>query len=105
MSFVKMGKVHDLQHGRPYLEQSPCVFALQETDNCKATGMEVLGCVISAYDTISRRGMLLGLDRVAGGRQALPFVRLFYPSAYLSEDDAGTVHTIHLGEGRNRVTP
>ena len=54
---------------------------------------------ISAFDSISRRAMLLGLDRVAGGRQALPFVRLFYsePSAYLWEDDAGTVHTIHQG--------
>ena len=42
--------------------------------------------------------MLLGL---AGEREALPFVRLFYsePSAYLWEDSAGKVHTIHPGEG------
>ena len=45
MSFVKIGKVHDLQHGHPYLEQCPCVFALQETDNCNATGIEVFGYV------------------------------------------------------------
>ena len=56
---------------------------------------------ISAFDSITRRAMLLGLDRVAGRRQALPFVRLFHsePSACLWEDDVGTVHTIHQGEG------
>ena len=62
---------------------------------------------ISAYDSISRRAMLLGLDRVAGGRQALPFVRLFYsePSAYLWEDASGTVHTVHQGEGGEQGDP
>ena len=51
--------------------------------------------------------MLLGLDKVVGRRQALPFVRLFYsePSAYLWEDDAGTVHTIHQGEGGEQGDP
>ena len=52
---------------------------------------------ISAYDSISRRAMLLGLDGVAGGRQALPFVRL--------EDASGTVHTVHQGEGGEQGDP
>ena len=62
---------------------------------------------ISAFESMSRRAILLGLDRVAGGRQALPFVRLFHsePSAYLWEDDAGTVHTIHQGEGGEQGDP
>ena len=62
---------------------------------------------ISAFDSISRRAMLLGLDKVVGGRQALPFVRLFHSeqSAYLWEDDAGTVHTIHQGEGGEQGDP
>ena len=40
---------------------------------------------ISAYDTISRRSMLAGLERVPGGSAASRFVRLFYSelSAYL----------------------
>ena len=35
------------------------------------------------------------------GANALPFVRLFYgsPSAYLWEQDDGTVHTVEQGEG------
>ena len=32
---------------------------------------------ISAYDTISRRAMLQGLEKVPGGSAASPFVRLF----------------------------
>ena len=63
----------------------------------------------SAYDSISRRAMLLGLDRVAGrgGRQAHPFVRLFFsePSSYLFEDAHGTVHTVHQGEGGEQGHP
>ena len=56
---------------------------------------------VSAYDTISRRAMLLGLERVPGGGAASPFVRLFHsePSAYIWEDDDGVVHTIRQGEG------
>ena len=56
---------------------------------------------ISACDTISRRAMLQGLERVPGGLAASPFVRLFYsePSAYIWEDEDGEVHTIHQGEG------
>ena len=56
---------------------------------------------ISAYDTMSRKAMLEGLDGVVGGRAVLPFERLFFssPSAYLWEDDDGEVHTIHQGEG------
>ena len=56
---------------------------------------------ISAYDTMSRKAMLEGLERVVGRSAVLPFVRLFYssPSAYLWEDEDGEVHTIHQGEG------
>ena len=56
---------------------------------------------ISAFDTMSRKAMLEGLERVVGGSAVLPFVRLFYfsPSAYLWEDEDGEVHTIHQGEG------
>ena len=62
---------------------------------------------ISAYDSISRRAMLLGLDRVVGRRQAVPFVRLIHsePSAYLWEDASGTVHTVHQGEGGEQGDP
>ena len=56
---------------------------------------------ISAFDTISRRAMIQGLERVPGGLAASPFVRLFYsePSAYIWEDEDGETHTIHQGEG------
>ena len=56
---------------------------------------------ISAFDTISRRAMIQGLERVPGGLAASPFIRLFYsePSAYLWEDEDGQVHTIHQVEG------
>ena len=33
---------------------------------------------ISAYDTISRRAMLQGLEKVPGGSAASPLVQLFY---------------------------
>ena len=56
---------------------------------------------ISACDSISRRAMLLGLQRVEGGSSVIPFVHMFYssPSSYLWEDDSGVVHTIQQGEG------
>ena len=56
---------------------------------------------ISAYDSISRRAMLLGLQRVDGGSAMIPFVHMFYssPSSYLWEDDSGVVRTIQQGEG------
>ena len=58
---------------------------------------------IGAYDSISRRAMLLGLDRVAGEGGG----RLFHsePSAYLWEDASGTVHTVHQGEGGEQGDP
>ena len=54
---------------------------------------------ISAYDLISRRGMLEGLRRV--DETVVPFVSMFYssPSGYLCEDSDGTTHTIVQGEG------
>ena len=42
--------------------------------------------------------MLLGLDRVAGGRQARVGAFVLFRTL-LWEDDARTVHTIHQGEG------
>ena len=55
---------------------------------------------LSPYDTMSRKDMLEGLERVVGSA-VLPFVRLFYssPSVYLWEDEDGEVHTIDKGEG------
>ena len=49
---------------------------------------------ISAYDTMSRKAMLEGLERVPGGSAVLPIVRLVYssPSTYLWEDDEGVTH-------------
>ena len=51
---------------------------------------------IGAFDVVSRRAMLEGLQTVEGGDSALPFVLQFYGSAssYLWEDQEGTVHTI-----------
>ena len=56
---------------------------------------------ISAYDTISRRAMLQGLEKVPGGSAASPFMRLFHaePSTYLWQDDVGTTHRIHQRAG------
>ena len=65
----------------------------------RATVISVDG--VSAFDLISRTAMMKGLFRVAGGSQALLFIRMFYgaPSEYLWEDSSGTVHTIPQGEG------
>ena len=62
---------------------------------------------ISAYDTISRRAMIAGLERVPGGSAASRFVRLFHsePSAYLWEDAEGVVRTIHQGGGGEQGDP
>ena len=62
---------------------------------------------ISAHDTISRRAMLQGLEKVPGGSAASPFVRLFHaePSTYLWQDDVGTTHRIHQGEGGEQGDP
>ena len=56
---------------------------------------------IGAFDLVSRTAMLRGLCRVPDGPEAVPFVRMFYgqASVYLWEDDEGTVHDIHEGEG------
>ena len=45
--------------------------------------------------------MLAGLAHIEGGREVLPFVKLFYgaPSQYWWEDDEGVVHEIDQGEG------
>ena len=93
---------------------APFQFALSTPDGCecvahalqafsevdeRATIMSIDG--ISAYDLISRRAMLSGFARMEGGRQALPFVKLFFgaPSQYWREDEAGVVHEIDQGEG------
>ena len=51
--------------------------------------------------------MLQGLEKVPGGSAASPFVRLFYaePSTYLWQDDVGTTHRIHQGEGSEQGDP
>ena len=67
--------------------------------NARATVMSIDG--ISAYDLVSRKAMLQGLNELAVGSSALPFVSMFYgtPSSYLWEDSIGRVHTILQGEG------
>ena len=62
---------------------------------------------ISAFDVVSRRAMLEGLQTVAGGDSALPFVLQFYGSASscLWEDQEGTVHTISQVEGGEQGDP
>ena len=56
---------------------------------------------IGAFDLVSREAVLRGLLTVDGGESALPFVRQFYGSAstYIWQDDEGTVHDVHQGEG------
>ena len=72
--------------------------ALSEVDE-RTTIMSMDGT--SAYDLISRRAMLAGLAHIEGGREVLPFVKLFFgaPSQCWWEDDEGVVHQIHQGEG------
>ena len=72
--------------------------ALSELD-ADATVTSIDG--ISACDTISRRAMLQGLERMPAGVAVSPFVRLFCstPSECRWEDDGGEVHSIHQGEG------
>ena len=67
-----------------------CIQALRETDE-QLTLTSVDG--VSAFDFISRRAMMAGLERVDGGVSVLPFVHLFYwrPSTYWWEDDSGAV--------------
>ena len=62
---------------------------------------------IGAFDQISRAAMLDGLMNVAGGSQALPFVRMFYGahSSYLCEDSFGVTHMIPQGEGGEQGDP
>ena len=57
--------------------------------------------MVGAFDLISRAAMLGALRDVAGGSQALPFVRLFcgQSSQFLWADDMGTVHHVDQGEG------
>ena len=47
------------------------------------------------------------LQSVEGGDATLPFVRQFYgtPSQHLWEDDDGSVHIIHQGEGGEQGDP
>ena len=81
-----------------------CIQALCETDE-QLTLTSVDG--VSAFDLISRRAMLAGLEGVTGGASVLPFVHFFYgrPSTYLWEDDCGIVHRIPQGEGGEQGDP
>ena len=67
--------------------------------NPEATVISVDGSVhsISCPDVPCWKVFILSL----AGQKRLPFVRMFYgqPSRYLWEDNSGTVHTIHQGEG------
>ena len=72
--------------------------ALTEADP-EATILSIDG--FNAFDLISRSAMLRGLVSVAGGLEAILFVRMFYgqPLFYIWEDDEGTVHEIHQEGG------
>ena len=62
---------------------------------------------IGAFDVVSRRAMLEGLQTVEGGDSVMPFVLQFYGSAssYLWEDQEGVVHTIVQAEGGEQGDP
>ena len=70
------------------------------------SGSNTVFCIdgISAFDSISREAMLIALQGLPLGAEALPFVRQFYgsPSRYIWTDDQGTVHSIPQGEGREQ---
>ena len=89
-----------------------CAFATRAGCECIAHVLQFLSEVnpgstvlsidgIRAYDLISRRAMLSALERVEGGGQVLPFVKLFCggPSQYWGEDDEGVVREVDQGEG------
>ena len=81
-----------------------CIQALCETDpQLTLTSVDE----VSAFDLISRRAIMAGLERVDGGASVLPSVHLFYgrPSTYWWEDDSGTMHTINQGEGGEQGDP
>ena len=56
---------------------------------------------IGAFDVVSRRAMLEGLQTVEGGDSAMPFVL----QSYLWEDQEGAVHTIVQAEGGEQGNP
>ena len=62
---------------------------------------------IGAFDVVSRRAMLEGLQTVEGGDSAMPFVLQFFGSASsdLWEDQEGVVHTIVQAEGGEQGDP
>jgi hypothetical protein len=62
---------------------------------------------ISAFDSMSRRSMLVGLANVPEASATLPFVRLFYgqPSEYLWYDSSGATHVVTQAEGGEQGDP
>ena len=62
---------------------------------------------IGAYDLIRRGAMLQALRNTPDAAAILPVVRLFYgqPSAFLWQDDAGTVHRIVQAKGGEQIDP
>ena len=62
---------------------------------------------VGSFDLISRNSTMEGLLHMEGGDQLLPHVRMFYssPSTFLWEDEVGTVHPIHQGEGGEQGDP
>ena len=62
---------------------------------------------VGAFDFISRRAMLEGLQRLPEAKSILPFVHLFYGSrsTYIWHDDNGIAHDILQAEGGEQGDP
>ena len=83
-----------------------CVAHIMQTltdQDAEATVVSIDG--VGAFDLISRRAVLEGLLRMEKGDQILPFVRMFYASTFLWEDETGTTRDIPQGEGGEQGDP
>ena len=76
--------------------------AMTDRDS-QATVVSIDG--VGAYNLISRNAMLEGLLRMEGGDQIFPFIRCFYGSPYLWEDEMGETQEIPQGEGGEQGDP
>ena len=86
---------------------SECVSHILQTLtdlDARATILSVDG--VGAFDLISRNSMMEGLLHMEGGDQLLPCEDVLQQSIQIpEEDEVGTVHPIHLGEGGKQGDP
>ena len=90
------------QHALSTRAGTECIaHAIQALTDLDPTATVVSIDGIGAFDVVSRRAMLEGLQTVEGGDSALPFVLQFYGSGSSLpwEDQEGTVHTCKLRRG------